>query len=259
MTMAGLMHDLGHGPFSHLFDRGVISELLRMKNISKQAINNWQHEDASEMLFKHMIDKCELDVEKDELDPELICKLIHGVPRKNEDADRRWMFEIVANKRNSFDVDKLDYLCRDDYHCGLNQLQGHQDYTNYKIIFDSSRIIDNKLAYDVKRMNILNMVFEKRFENFRAIYHHKAAQQIDLMFQDILVKADPKFNFLDCLHKPEKYIHLTDNIIQRIQRSDDPRLNESKEIISRVQTRDLYKFVDEFFLQEWEWKEAIKL
>jgi HD superfamily phosphohydrolase len=61
-------------------------------------------------------------------------------------------------------------------------LQGHQDYTNYKLIFESSRIIQNHIAYNVKRINILNMVFDKRFENFRAIYNHKAAQQIDLMF-----------------------------------------------------------------------------
>lgn len=112
------------------------------------------------------------------------------------------MFEIVANKRNSFDVDKLDYLCRDDFHCGLNQLQGHQDYTNYKIIFASSKILNNQIAYDVKRINIINMVFEKRFENFRAIYNHKAAQQIDLMYKDILVSADQKFKFLENLHNP---------------------------------------------------------
>ena len=54
--MAGLMHDIGHGPFSHLFDRGVIPELLRMKNFSRSSIGDWEHEDASEMMFEHLIE-----------------------------------------------------------------------------------------------------------------------------------------------------------------------------------------------------------
>jgi len=117
--MAGIMHDLGHGPFSHLFDRGVIPSVLKLKGLTKKSINNWEHEDASEMLFYHMIDEYHLDIEKDELDKKFICQLIQGEP-KVYDLDKNWMFEIVANKRNSFDVDKLDYLCRDNYHCGLN-------------------------------------------------------------------------------------------------------------------------------------------
>ena len=47
VTMAGLMHDLGHGPFSHLFDRGVIPALLKQKNMTKEQIGNWEHEQAS--------------------------------------------------------------------------------------------------------------------------------------------------------------------------------------------------------------------
>lgn len=55
--MAGIMHDLGHGPFSHLFDRGVIPGVLKLKGLTKDSIQNWEHEDASEMLFYHMIDQ----------------------------------------------------------------------------------------------------------------------------------------------------------------------------------------------------------
>jgi len=72
------------------------------------------------MLFGYMIDNYNLDIEQDELDKNFICRLIQGKPLENVDEGRKWMFEVVANKRNSFDVDKLDYLCRDNYHCGLN-------------------------------------------------------------------------------------------------------------------------------------------
>lgn len=50
------------------------------------------------------------------------------------------------------------------------------------------------------------MVYDHRFEMFRAIYNHKTAQAIDLMYQDILVKADPMFNFVENLTNPKKYI-----------------------------------------------------
>jgi len=57
--MAGLMHDLGHGPFSHLFDRGVIPEIVRQKGLLDPMYTEWTHERASEMLFKYMIEeKC---------------------------------------------------------------------------------------------------------------------------------------------------------------------------------------------------------
>lgn len=75
------------------------------------------------------------------------------------------------------------------------------------------------------------MVYDLRFEMYRAIYNHKRAQAIDLMIRDILVKADPYFNFLESLRIPEKYTNLTDLIIKRIERSSDPILKESKEII----------------------------
>jgi deoxynucleoside triphosphate triphosphohydrolase SAMHD1 len=170
--MAALMHDLGHGPFSHLFDRGVIPELLRLKNISRQSINNWEHEDASEMMFNHMIDTCGLDPEEDDLDPSFICRLIKG---KTTPADqgRKWMYEIVANKRNSFDVDKLDYLARDEYHCRL-QIDNQREFT-HNLIIQNSRIIDDQIAYNIKIVNNIKGIYEQRYIQFKTIYSHKTA------------------------------------------------------------------------------------
>ena len=73
------MHDLGHGPFSHLFDRGVIPTLQDELNVPTPD-RSWSHEDGSEMLFKYMIENDDWigmdQVEKDGLDPDLICRLI---------------------------------------------------------------------------------------------------------------------------------------------------------------------------------------
>lgn len=67
-----------------------------------------------------MIDNYNFPIEEDELDQRFIKDLIMSDSHSEKYADKKWMFEIVANKRNSFDVDKLDYLSRDNYHCGLN-------------------------------------------------------------------------------------------------------------------------------------------
>ena len=52
MAIAGLCHDLGHGPFSHMFE-------MFLHNISEhnQRVSEWSHEEASTMLFNDMLDK----------------------------------------------------------------------------------------------------------------------------------------------------------------------------------------------------------
>jgi len=53
-------------------------------------------------------------------------------------TEKAWLFDIVANKRNSLDVDKMDYLMRDNYACGVDMVN-----FDYKVIFDSAMVVDN--------------------------------------------------------------------------------------------------------------------
>jgi hypothetical protein len=52
----------------------------------------------------------------------------------------------------------------------------------------------------------------------------------------------------ESVDKPEEYLHMTDDLIRSIERSKCPELEESRRIIKRLRTRDLYKFVDEFLI-----------
>lgn len=53
------------------------------------------------------------------------------------------MFDITANKRNSIDVDKFDYIHRDSYNIGLKNI--HFDYER---LIKSSKIIGNEMCFN---------------------------------------------------------------------------------------------------------------
>lgn len=50
VSIAGLCHDLGHGPFSHLFDGPFLSKIFQGKH-------DWTHEKASSMLFEQILEE----------------------------------------------------------------------------------------------------------------------------------------------------------------------------------------------------------
>uniref|UniRef100_A0A9J7XP34 HD/PDEase domain-containing protein n=1 Tax=Cyprinus carpio carpio TaxID=630221 RepID=A0A9J7XP34_CYPCA len=84
VTIAGLCHDLGHGPFSHLFDKKFIPAV--------QSDAKWKHEEASVNMFRHMVKENNLeplmvsyglDMENDLT---FIDELIKGVDTKEKDV-----------------------------------------------------------------------------------------------------------------------------------------------------------------------------
>lgn len=99
VEVAGLCHDLGHGPFSHTFEDAFTA----MKGIT------WKHEEASCALLEMINNRAQvLTAEELEKVKNMIRGNDEGVPK-----EQRFMYRIVANKRNSIDVDKFDYLQRD--------------------------------------------------------------------------------------------------------------------------------------------------
>ena len=115
LQVAGLAHDLGHGPFSHTFE-----------DYMHQYVPEWSHEDMAcallRIVFEDVTPKHQ-PFRRGTMEQHLctIETMIRGVttdliPTREQHGrgpEKRFLFEIVHNHINGIDVDKWDYLCRD--------------------------------------------------------------------------------------------------------------------------------------------------
>mgnify|MGYP005867165817 CR=1 FL=1 len=149
------------------------------------------------------------------------------------------MFEIVANMRNSVDVDKFDYLARDCYNVGnVPQFDASR-------LMRFSRVIDNEICWHEKESYNMYKLFETRYSLFKTVYSHRVGNAIDCMIGDAFRLADPYIGISQMTESPESYTYLTDCILKTIECSKESDLVPARKIVRRLRKRELYCFVDE--------------
>ena len=242
VSLAGLCHDLGHAPFSHVFDNEFLPRVLgnRLSSV------NWSHEHMSARLLEQIIDKNYVeDVSKEE------CRKIEDLIRSSCGdytpqyfKEKPYLREIVANGRNSIDVDKFDYLARDCYYCGVKAS------CDFKRVMTFMKVLDDTICFKASEVYNVYEIFHTRASLHRRIYTHKVAKAIEYMIVDAMIEANDHFGIVKRAMDPKTFIELDDSILKQIEfanpAGDDPRLRKAKEIIERIRRRQVYKYVNEY-------------
>lgn len=192
------------------------------------------------MMLDYLWEDNEFAVDLSSNDIQFIKELIAGQPRsKHERSERGFLYEIVANKRNSVDVDKLDYIARDCYN--LDFKSGYESDRLLK----NCRVINNEICYDQKEVYNIYELFHTRYSLFKRVYTHRVGKAIEYMIVDALLAAEPYLHLSEKIEDPRQYLHLTDSIVKEIERSTSDDLATSRSILDRLRRRQLYKFVDQ--------------
>ncbi|CAB4059835.1 SAMHD1 [Lepeophtheirus salmonis] len=192
LQIAGLCHDLGHGPFSHLW------EVFMSRANAKQ---KWTHEENSIKIFDKLIEKNGLGplFKKNGLNENdiIFIKEAIGGPLgddgrtyKGRGPEKYFLYEIVANKTTGIDVDKLDYFQRDEY------------YLNVGTVFKD------------KEAKCLSDIFMDRSRLHDRAYQHRVVQNIQQMVLDALILAEPIMDSDDPRIVPAQ------NLLRRIETRD---------------------------------------
>eukprot|EP00727_Mastigamoeba_balamuthi_P011165 m51a1_g6671 putative hd phosphohydrolase domain-containing protein (450) ;mRNA; f:201476-204339 len=230
VRIAGLCHDLGHGPFSHVFESWA-------KSLGPQ-FQDWEHEDMSCRLLDNLLTGDIGNYDTEEV--KFMQNAIRGESMGHEEDG--WLFQIVKNQKNSVDVDKFDYLARDSYMLGMKSTYDCSRLMNH------SRAIGGDICFHKKEAYNVYELFHTRYALFKQVYTHRVGRAIEFMLMDVLNAADPYMHYSERLWDVNEYWKLTDSVLRDIEFSTCEELREARSIMERVRRRNLYKLVAEVLL-----------
>ena len=180
LRLAALLHDVGHGPFSHLFE-----EVLEYR--SKTTHEDMGRKIISESEISDILSKHGHSVEQ-------ICRLSFAPPKVT------FLNEIISG---GISADIMDYLPRDGLFTGAEYAK-----VDYHRIVSSLEVWKNRLAINKSALNSLESMLISRYEMFKAVYFHKTVRAAEVMLLQSMIAADEDLGLTDT--SLENYLSLTD-------------------------------------------------
>jgi HD superfamily phosphohydrolase len=211
VRMASLLHDVGHGPFSHVFEHLLVKFLKKT------------HEDMS----RWIIQKSELHdiLSAVGYDADAVGKLAVGELRRRGKA---FLDQVI---QSAVDVDKLDFVVRDTYHTGAEY--GYVDVFRLIHMLD---VLGENLAVDVGALSALESFVLARLESFKSIYFHRVGRAAQIMLATAMEKANEELGLVD-FDSPEDYLALNDYTVWTMLKECE----KSRGIMEDLERRRLLK------------------
>jgi len=176
MRMAGLLHDVGHGPFGHFFDENYLDTWsIDHEDIGRALITGPLAELLGELGASPTA-----DFERGErIDPRWVAYLISSKELEDFQAPP-WLAALRPALVGAYSADNMDYVPRDSYICGVSA--GPVDVQR---IIHYSFISERGLTLHSHAAEALYMFLNSRLYLYHQVYFHRTVRRIDLQLREV--------------------------------------------------------------------------
>lgn len=182
LPIAALYHDIGHGPFSHVFDK----------------ITGTEHESRSKEILRHVITKYSIQgiTEAD----------IQFMENAISPGGDEWYNSILSS--DTADIDRMDYLVRDSHATGMTVTLNTRSILK---LIDRSCIKDGRWHFPARVQYVVDDLLYSRRYMYDRVYLHPVTKKIEKLIRKAVGDL-----FTKSLDDIEVFMSLSDSILQEI-------------------------------------------
>lgn len=152
--LAILLHDVGHGPFSHALEHSIVSDI--------------SHEELTLLIMHH-------------LNEEFGGKLHTAIEIFSDTYKKKFLHQLVSSQ---LDMDRLDYLSRDSFYSGVSEgIVGTERIIKMLDVQDDQVVVEEKGIYSIEKYIVARRLM------YWQVYLHKTVLSAEFMLVNILKRA----------------------------------------------------------------------
>jgi len=220
LRITGLLHDIGHGPFSHFFDQNYLEPCY-----------NLTHEAIGQRLVVERLGQCIRAIRRspdgpfdpnEVVEPEHVAFLMRKPTPGIADRAPRWLQTLQPVFSGIYTADNMDYIQRDAYMTGFSL-----DMVDIDRLLYYTFVTDKGLTLHKSGSSTLRRFVNARFTMYADVYFHRTNRAVDLHMAEIFQETIRLLFPFDPREALNAYLGVSDwSLLEGVQQwvnDDDPR------------------------------------